>query len=82
MPVAWVLGPGSDVGDGEGQRMSCPAPASIAVKRAFGTEGLSHSNHSLLSLFEVGRPGAHHLVCVLHSDHEVSALRCLDSHPV
>lgn len=74
MPVARALGPGSDVGEGEGQRTSCPAPASTAVERAFSTAGLSRSNHSLLSLFEVGRPGAHHLVCVLHSDHEVSAL--------
>lgn len=32
-----------------------------------------HSNRSLLSLSEVGRPGAHHPLRVLHSDHEVSA---------
>lgn len=52
-------------------------PASPSARsRPASSVGLSRSNHGLLSLFEVGRPGAHHLVRVLHSDHEVSAL-CL-----
>lgn len=36
--------------------------------------GLLRSNHTLLSLSKVGRPGAHHLVRVLYSYHEVSGL--------
>lgn len=35
---------------------------------------LLHSNKSLHHLSKVGRPGAHHLVRVLYSHHEVSGL--------
>lgn len=62
-PWAGVLG---TLGTGTGEDIP-PAPPTLCAV------GLPSSNHSLLSLFEVGRPGAHHLVRVLHSDHEVSA---------
>lgn len=41
---------------------------------ACGYHGLLRSNHTLLCLSKVGRPGAHHPVRVLYSYHEVSGL--------
>lgn len=68
------LGPGSRAR--RWARGRTPASPSARSRPAFSA-GLPRSNHSLLSLFEVGRPGAHHLVRVLHSDHEVSVLSLL-----
>lgn len=41
---------------------------------ACGYHGLRRSNHTLLYISKVGRPGAHRLVRVLYSYHEVSGL--------
>ena len=57
----------------EGDRTTHPAAPAVLVTPSLQRAGLLALT-SLLSVFEVGRPGAHHLVRVLHSDHEVSTL--------
>ena len=74
MPGGWVLDQMSGMGKVKGHPallhpLYRPPPGCSAWARLALT-----TNCCLFFLSEVGSPGAHHLVHILHSDHEVSAL--------
>lgn len=69
----WGLGGSSTgLGPGSGKVTGHPALPHLPCRHSQPRASLVLT--SLLSLSEVGRPGAHRLVRVLHPDHEVSAL--------